>query len=71
MNTTDTVPVTPEEEEAWQSMETLAHVRNRAVVAAHGFTDDYKNELQIMTLRKAYEMGYVRGALDKLNGGAI
>jgi len=71
MNTTDSMPVTPEEEEAWQSMETLASVRNRAVVAAHGFTDDYKNELQIMTLRKAYEMGYVRGALDKLNGGTL
>ena len=41
-------------------------MRSKAVTAAYEFTEAYKNELHIMTLRKAYEMGYVCGSLDRL-----
>jgi len=75
MNNPDGLPVTPEEDEEWSRMEvnkplvqTVSSIRSNAVIAAHEFTDTYKNELHIMTLRKAYEMGYVCGALDNANG---
>ena len=73
MNNPDGIPVTPEEDEEWSRMEASKHsvptiysVRSKAVTAAYEFTEAYKNELHIMTLRKAYEMGYVCGALDRL-----
>lgn len=73
MSNPDGMPVTPEEDEEWERMEankhsipTLYSVRSKAVTAAYEFTESYKNELHIMTLRKAYEMGYVCGSLDRL-----
>ena len=55
--------VTPEEEEAWSRLEQkmIDDVTQQAISEAYKFTHDFKNELGIFTLRKAYEMGFIRG----------
>ena len=66
--------VTPEEEEAWQEAERNAarfardrlftRAQNEAGICAHEFIDHPpKAELGIFTLRKAFEMGFIRGVL--------
>jgi accessory colonization factor AcfC len=69
-NTHSAHEVTPEEEEAWRDMErqnrdklfTLA--QQRAGEHAQEFIDNSpKAELGIFTLRKAFEMGFIRGAM--------
>jgi hypothetical protein len=41
----------------------LQHARQNAVVEAQKFIDDQKDALGIFTLRKAFELGYIRGFL--------
>lgn len=55
--------VTPEEEEAWKRLEQkmVDDAMQQAIVAAYEFTHEFKNDLGIFTLRKAYEMGFIRG----------
>jgi hypothetical protein len=62
--------VTPEEEEAWRNMERKARDRlfiraqQEAGICAQEFIDHTpKAELGIFTLRKAFEMGFIRGVL--------
>jgi len=62
--------VTPEEEEAWRNMERKARDRrfiqaqNEAGICAQEFIDHTPHtELGIFTLRKAFEMGFLRGFL--------
>jgi hypothetical protein len=62
--------VTPEEEEAWRNLERKARDRlfiraqNEAGICAQEFIDHTpKAELGIFTLRKAFEMGFIRGVL--------
>lgn len=54
---------TPEEEEAWDALERkmVDDVMRKAVEAAYEFTQETGHELGIFTLRKAYEMGFIRG----------
>jgi len=61
---------TPEEEEAWRNMERKARdhrfiqAQNEAGICAQEFIDHTpKAELGIFTLRKAFEMGFIRGVL--------
>ena len=55
------------EEEAWQELERKQrkadeqHTTTEAQVKAMEFINDHANELGIMTLRKAFEIGYHRG----------
>jgi hypothetical protein len=55
------------EEEAWQELERKQrkadeqHTTTEAQVKAMEFINDHANELGIMTLRKAFEIGYRRG----------
>lgn len=55
--------VTPEEEEAWVALERkmMDDTLRKAVEAAYEFTKEAGQDLGIFTLRKAYEMGYIRG----------
>ena len=69
-NTHSAHEVTPEEEEAWRDMERqkrdkmFIRAQNEAGVCAHEFIDNSpKAELGIFTLRKAFEMGFIRGAM--------
>ena len=62
--------VTPEEEEAWRDIERqkrdkmFTRAQNEAGVCAQEFIDNSpKAELGIFTLRKAFEMGFIRGAM--------
>jgi hypothetical protein len=62
--------VTPEEEEAWRNLERKARDRlfiraqQEAGICAQEFIDHTpKVELGIFTLRKAFEMGFIRGVL--------
>lgn len=66
--------VTPEEEEAWRDMErrTALQARDRLFAlaqqrggeCAQEFIDNTpKAELGIFTLRKAFEMGFIRGVI--------
>jgi hypothetical protein len=62
--------VTPEEEEAWRNLERKARDRlfiraqQEAGICAQEFIDHTpKAELGIFTLRKAFEMGFIRGVL--------
>jgi len=62
--------VTPEEEEAWRNLERKARDRlfiraqNEAGICAQEFIDHTpKVELGIFTLRKAFELGFIRGVL--------
>jgi hypothetical protein len=75
MNPTTDHEVTPEEEEAWQEFErqkrdklfTLA--QQRAGEYAQEFIDNSpKAELGIFTLRKAFEMGFIRGVMYTQQG---
>jgi hypothetical protein len=56
------------EEEAWRELERKQrkadeqHTATEAQVKAMEFIYDHANELGIMTLRKAFEMGYSKGA---------
>ena len=56
------------EEEAWQELQRTQrkadeqHTTTEAQVKAMEFINDHANELGIMTLRKAFEIGYRRGA---------
>ena len=55
------------EEETWQELERKQrkadeqHTTTEAQVKAMEFINDHANELGIMTLRKAFEIGYRRG----------
>ena len=55
------------EEEAWQELESKQrkadeqHNTTEAQVKAMEFINDHASELGIMTLRKAFEIGYRRG----------
>ena len=55
--------VTPEEEEAWAALERkmVDDTLRKAVEAAYEFTKEAGQDLGIFTLRKAYEMGFIRG----------
>ena len=62
--------VTPEEEEAWRDLERkerdrlFIRAQNEAGICAQEFIDHTpKAELGIFTLRKAFEMGFIRGVL--------
>jgi len=65
--------VTPEEEEAWQELERknrqardrlFTRAQQEAGICAQEFIDHTpKLELGIFTLRKAFEMGFIRGVL--------
>ena len=56
------------EDEAFEMLEQdirrkeYQEVLKRAQIEAQEFVQDHANELGIMTLRKAFEMGYSRGA---------
>jgi hypothetical protein len=56
------------EEDAWQELERKQRkaeeqrIITEAQVKAMEFIYDHANELGIMTLRKAFEMGYSKGA---------
>jgi hypothetical protein len=56
-----------DEEETWQELERKQrkaeeqHTTTEAQVKAMEFINDHANELGIMTLRKAFEIGYRRG----------
>lgn len=56
------------EDEAFEMLAQEIHrkeyqdILKRAQVEAQEFVQDHANELGIMTLRKAFEMGYSRGA---------
>ena len=58
------------EEETWQELEKDIHrkeyqdILKRAQVEAQEFVQDHANELGIMTLRKAFEVGYRFGYCD-------
>ena len=61
---------TPEEEEAWRDLERkerdrrFIQAQNEAGICAQEFIDHTpKAELGIFTLRKAFEMGFIRGVL--------
>jgi hypothetical protein len=64
------------EEEQWQELERKQRRHNElicmqnAVVEAQRFIESSKDELGIMTLRKAYEMGYKAGFYDASNTGS-
>lgn len=66
--------VTPEEELAWQKLESLMRdkrqreAREKAVIAAAKFAEENRDHLEIYTLRKAYEMGFIAAALGENNG---
>lgn len=55
--------ITPEEEEAWSALERkmVDDTLRKAVEAAYEFTKEAGQDLGIFTLRKAYEMGFIRG----------
>ncbi len=61
------------EDEAWRQLEAVQRKRDdnrcmqHAVVEAQRFIENSKDELGIMTLRKAYEMGYKAGYYDARN----
>lgn len=63
------------EDEAFEELERNARARKeqeylqRAQMEATKFVDDYKNELGIMTLRKAFELGYRFGYTDSKKPG--
>ncbi len=42
----------------------IAEYMQRAQIEAARFIHDYQNELGVMTLRKAYELGYRHGHTD-------
>lgn len=64
---------TPEEEEAWQEAErrfnnlVMEEALGYAGVEAQIFVENLGSEAGIFTLRKAYEMGYIRGYKDGAN----
>jgi len=73
--------VTPEEEEAWQDMErrTQLQARDRIFALAQEKGGEYaqefidnsaKAELGIFTLRKAFEMGFIRGVIFTEQGNS-
>ena len=59
----DQLPMTDEEEQAWQDIEhkRVGEYLQRAQIEAEKFVIEYHNELPIMTLRKAFELGFRRG----------
>ena len=63
---TDQLPMTDEEEQAWQDIEhkRVGEYLQRAQLKAARFVQDYHNELALMTLRKAFELGYRAGFTD-------
>ena len=64
--------VTPEEDQAWQEMEhknkvdKLHKKRQLAVMRASEFCDEYRDQMEIFTVRKAFELGYMKGVADEL-----
>lgn len=58
------------EDEEWELIESRLRKQdddrcmNHAVIEAQRFIESSKNELGILTLRKAYEMGYKAGYYD-------
>jgi hypothetical protein len=66
----DSLAVTPEEDEAWELLQRQARDRlfikaqQRAVEFAQEFVDrSPAAELGLFTLRKAFEMGFIRGVM--------
>lgn len=57
------LPTTEEEEQAWQDIEhrRVGEYLQRAQIEAEKFVGEFRNELPIMTLRKAFELGFRRG----------
>ena len=57
---------TDEEEQAWQELEQrkTQEYLQRAHTKAAMFVREYHNELALMTLRKAFELGYRHGFTD-------
>lgn len=64
-----------DEEEAWQELERKQrkaeeqHTTTEAQVKAMEFIYDHASELGIMTLRKAFEIGYRFGYRDAITRG--
>ena len=60
------------DDEAWDDMEDslergkLLAARFKAIEAAQRFSQQYKDEMSILTLRKAFEMGYMEAHHDGL-----
>ena len=60
---------TPEEEFAWQQLEQkrnnkeMQKRRELAAIAAAEFAIEYRDQLEIFTLRKAYELAFLRGMM--------
>ena len=67
------LPITEEEEQAWQDIEhrRVGEYLQRAQLESVKFAHDYQQELPIMTLRKAFELGFRRGFTQgERNGNA-
>lgn len=67
------LPLTDEEEQAWQDIEhkRVGEYLQRAQIEAEKFVREYHNELGIMTLRKAFEIGFRKGYTQgESNGNA-
>ena len=68
----DTSPMSREEEEAWDEAERtlkqhkLASQRHVAVIKAAEFADENIESISMMTIKKAYELGYLRRVKDEL-----
>ena len=60
------------DDEAWDDMEDslergkLLAAHLKAIEAAQRFSQQYKDEMSILTLRKAFEMGYMEAHHDGL-----
>jgi hypothetical protein len=65
-------PMSKEEEEAWDEAERtlkqhrLASQRHIAVIRAAEFADQNVESISMMTIKKAYELGYLRRVKDEL-----
>jgi len=69
----DQLPLTEEEEQAWQDIEhkRVGEYLQRAQIEAEKFVREYHNELGIMTIRKAFEIGFRKGYTQgESNGNA-
>jgi hypothetical protein len=65
-------PMSKEEEQAWDEAEKtlkqhrLASQRHIAVIRAAEFADQNVESISMMTIKKAYELGYLRRVKDEL-----
>ena len=67
------LPMTEEEEQAWKDIEhkRVGEYLQRAQLEAEKFVGEFRNELGIMTIRKAFEIGFRKGYTQgERNGNA-